>query len=34
MGRTLRSLAKNDIPSKSIFNNRFVIEICETVHIH
>jgi len=34
MGQTLRQLAKKDIPSKSIFNNRFVVEICEKIHVH
>lgn len=34
MGRTIQQLAKRDIGQKSIFNNRFVIEICEKVHTH
>lgn len=34
MGQTLRSLSYRLIPSKAVFNNRFVIEICEQVHIH
>ena len=34
MGATLKSLSKKDIPSKSIFNNRMVVEICEKVHVH
>lgn len=34
MGRSLIKLTKRDISSKSIFNNRFVIEICEKVHFH
>lgn len=34
MGRTLKSLAKSEIGQKSIFNNRFCVEICEKVHFH
>lgn len=34
MGRTLLPLAKREIGKKSIFNNRFCIEICEKVHTH
>lgn len=34
MGRTIEPLAVKDIGQKSIFNNRFVIELCEKAHIH
>ena len=34
MGKTARKLYYLDLPDKTIFNNRFVIEICERVHIH
>lgn len=34
MGHSLVKLAKKEIPSKSIFSNRFVIEIAEKVHLH
>lgn len=34
MGRTLINLSQREISQKSIFNNRFCIEICEKVHTH
>ena len=34
MGQTIKHLAKRDIGQKSIFNNRFVIELCEKAHVH
>lgn len=34
MGQTIEKLAQRDLPGKAIFNNRFVIEICERVHVH
>ena len=34
MGITVEKLAERNIGKKSIFNNRFVIEICEKVHTH
>ncbi len=34
MGLTIEPLAKREIEKKSIFNNRFCIEICEKVHTH
>lgn len=34
MGKTLESLSKKKLQGKCIFNNRFVIEICEKVHTH
>ncbi len=34
MGHTLRNLSTNKVDSKTVFNNRFVVEICECVHVH
>jgi hypothetical protein len=34
MGQTIEKLATRPLPGKAIFNNRFVIEICERVHVH
>lgn len=34
MGQTIECLARRPLPDKAIFNNRFVIEICERVHVH
>ena len=34
MGQTIQNLAKRQIGYKSIFSNRFVVEICEKVHTH
>lgn len=34
MGHTVKPLAKKEISKKSIFNNRFVIELCEKIHVH
>ncbi|MCE5224907.1 MAG: hypothetical protein LLG05_03515 [Porphyromonadaceae bacterium] len=34
MGQSLENLSQRDLPSKSVFNNRFVVEICEKVHVH
>jgi len=34
MGHILKQLAKRDICSRTIFNNRFTIEISEKVHLH
>lgn len=34
MGQTIEKLSGRDLPNKAIFNNRFVIEICERVHVH
>lgn len=34
MGHTIKPLASVEISQKSIFNNRFCIEICEKVHTH
>lgn len=34
MGQTLQTLSSKKLDSKAVFNNRFVIEICEKVHIH
>ena len=34
MGKTLENLAKKEITGKSVFNNRFVVEVCEKMHVH
>lgn len=34
MGQTIEQLATKPLGDKAIFNNRFVIEICERVHVH
>lgn len=34
MGQTIECLAIRPLHTKAIFNNRFVIEICERVHVH
>lgn len=34
MGQTIEQLSKTPAAEKAIFNNRFVIEICERVHVH
>lgn len=34
MGLTIEKLASRSLSDKAIFNNRFVIEICERVHVH
>ena len=34
MGSTYKQLSKKEISGRSIFNNRFVIEVCETMHLH
>ena len=34
MGRSVTNLSRREISQKSIFNNRFVVEICEKVHTH
>ena len=34
MGQTIKNLSRKGLSSKSIFNNRMVVEICEKVHIH
>lgn len=34
MGLKLKVLAKTEIPAKTIFNNRFVVEVCEKIHTH
>lgn len=34
MGQTLRNLSSKPLPKKTIFNNRFVVEVCEKIHIH
>lgn len=34
MGKTIETLAHIAVPDKTVFNNRFVIEVCERFHIH
>jgi hypothetical protein len=34
MGQTIENLSRQELKDKAIFNNRFVIEICERVHVH
>jgi hypothetical protein len=34
MGHTIQTLAEKKIEERSIFNNRFVVEICEKCHTH
>ena len=34
MGHTILPLADRKLGEKAIFNNRFVVEIAETVHVH
>lgn len=34
MGHTVKCLAAREIQAKSVFNNRFCVEICEKVHTH
>lgn len=34
MGQTLEKLAHKELKDKCIFNNRFVVEICELMHVH
>lgn len=34
MGKTIISLSKKELPKKAIFNNRFVVEVAESFHIH
>lgn len=34
MGQTLERLSETEIGKETIFNNRFVVELCEKVHVH
>lgn len=34
MGQTIKNLASRQVDSKAVFNSRFVVEICELVHVH
>lgn len=34
MGQTIVQLANKNVSGKAVFNNRFVVEICEKVHVH
>jgi len=34
MGKILKVLAKGEVPRNTIFSERFVVECCETFHLH
>lgn len=34
MGKTIIGLAEEKFEEKAIFNNRLVVEVCETFHVH
>lgn len=34
MGQTIKKLAEREIKEPAVFNNRFVVEVCEKVHVH
>ena len=34
MGQTLRKLSSRPLETKAVFDRRFVVEICEAVHVH
>lgn len=34
MGQTIRKLASEKLDTKPVFNDRFVIEVCEQIHFH
>lgn len=34
MGQTLDKLGEKRLEGKAIFNNRFVVEVCEAIHVH
>jgi len=34
MGKILTTLARSNVPRRSIFGERFVVECCETFHVH
>lgn len=34
MGQTLLTLSNKDLKDKAVFNNRFVVEVCEAIHVH
>jgi hypothetical protein len=34
MGRSLNKLSARKLPDKTVFNNRFVVEVCEKMHTH
>lgn len=34
MGQTITQLSKKEIGKMTVFNNRFVVEICEKIHTH
>ena len=34
MGQKIQVLSERKLSRKSVFNNRFVVEVCETIHVH
>jgi hypothetical protein len=34
MGQTIEKLAERKLEGKAVFNNRFVVEVCEKIHVH
>ena len=34
MGQKVRVLAQGQVKDRTIFNNRFVMEVCEKIHVH
>lgn len=34
MGQTINQLSKRKLEGKAVFHNRFVIEVCEKIHVH
>lgn len=34
MGQTIKPLAQKQMTPSTIFNNRFVVEVCEVIHVH
>lgn len=34
MGQTIKNLSSRPVKSETVFHNRFVVEICEHVHVH
>ena len=34
MGSTLKNLSNKAVGERTVFNNRFVVEVCEKIHVH
>lgn len=34
MGQTIKNLSSRQVSKKTVFNNRFVVEVCEKMHTH